>query len=235
METRLDRLALLWGKDAVNRLHSAKVLVIGCGAVGSYAIEALARGGIGHLGLVDFDVVSISNINRQLFALNSTVGELKTTVAVRRIKDISPDIETTVFNVKTDSAKTEEILNQFKPDFVIDAIDSLGAKVDLIEKLQEMKIPFISSMGAALKENVGNIATAKMKNTKNCTLAAFVRKRLRRRNVDLNFPCVYSDELPIKAIETGENEERSKLGSLPTVTGIFGLYAAHYALRYLKG
>ena len=238
MEDRLSRMRLMVGPDNLNKLQQAHVCVVGCGAVGSYAIEALARAGIGHLTLVDFDTVAVSNLNRQLFALTSTLGQPKTLVAQKRIQDISPDIRVDCVNLMMNQKTVSEIV-ALHPDFVIDAIDSLNPKVCLIETLVKSQIPFVSSMGAALKTKPALIEIAQMKNTKNDPLAAFIRKYLRRRKVPLDFRVVYSSELaqdksklqaPDVPAESGR--ARHKMGSLPTITGIFGLTCAQVALDY---
>ena len=155
MADRLMRTRLLLGDDGLEKLQNSTVMVIGCGAVGSYAIEALARGGIGHIKLVDFDVVEESNINRQLFALQSTVGMKKVEVARQRITDISPDIKVDIYDTFLDEKNADEIISNV--DFVVDAIDSRNSKIAIYQVCQEKKIPFISSMGAALRTDPSKI------------------------------------------------------------------------------
>ena len=238
MEDRLSRMRLMVGERALKRLQHAHVLVAGCGAVGSFAVEALARSGIGHLTIVDNDVVSITNINRQLVALHSTIGQEKVEVARKRILDIAPDIKVDVTDKLINSDSVEEIL-ACRPDFVVDAIDSLNPKVCLIEALVKAGIPFVSSMGAAMKTHPELVRVAEMKDSYQCPLAAFIRKRLRRRKVALDFPVIYSPEKPDKAHlrmpdSAGQKSGRLRheMGSLPTLTGIFGLTAAQVALDY---
>ncbi len=239
MENRLSRTTLLLGEKHMRVLAHSHVMVVGCGAVGSYAIEALARGGVGKLTLVDFDKVSVSNINRQLIATQSTLGRDKTTVAAERIADICPDIVVRQKRVLVNENTIESLFDE-KTDFVVDAIDSLNPKATLIQYLQEHHIPFISSMGAALRTDVSKVETTRCKKTKNCPLAFFIRKRLRKRGVSLDFPVVYSSELPDKAhLAEGIDEHqqggriRHQMGSLPTLTGIFGLMCANYVLLNL--
>ena len=232
MEDRLSRMRLMVGDTGLEKLRNSHVVVVGCGAVGSYAIEALARGGIGHLTLVDFDSIHPSNINRQLFALHSTLNEKKVKVAQRRIRDIAPDMKIDTLDILINADTVEQVID-LKPDFVIDAIDSLNPKVCLIEALQKNHIPFVSSMGAALKTKAEQIKVTKMNKTKNCPLAAFVRKYLRRRDIPLDFWVVASEELtqdksklhlPDEVPESGRI--RHEMGSFPTITGIFGLMCA---------
>ncbi len=238
MEDRLSRMRLMVGEKALKHLKKAHVLVAGCGAVGGFAIEALARSGIGHLTIVDNDVVSVSNINRQLVALHSTLGQKKVDVMRARVLDIAPEIKVDVVDKLINAESVEEIL-ACRPDFVVDAIDSLNPKVCLIEALVKAEIPFVSSMGAAMKTKPELVRVAKMKDSYQCPLAAFIRKRLRRREVPLDFPVVYSPEKPDKAhlkmpeeAEQKSGRVRHEMGSLPTLTGIFGLTAAQVALDY---
>lgn len=238
MEDRLSRMRLMVGEKALKCLQKAHVLVAGCGAVGGFAIEALARSGIGHLTIVDNDVVSITNINRQLVALHSTLGQKKVDVMRKRILDIAPEIKVDIVDKLINAESVEEILT-CQPDFVVDAIDSLNPKVCLIEALVKAGIPFVSSMGAAMKTRPELVRVAKMKDSYQCPLAAFIRKRLRRRDVVLDFPVVYSPERPDKAhlkmpdeVAQKSGRVRHEMGSLPTLTGIFGLTAAQVTLDY---
>lgn len=226
MTDRLMRTRLLLGDENVARLRRSRVMVVGCGAVGSYAIEALARGGIGHLKLVDFDKVEISNINRQLFALTSTVGQEKVEVAKARIKDISADILVDTFNVFLDIQNANELIDDV--DFVVDAIDSKESKIALYKTCLEKGIPFISSMGAALRCDSEQIKIDKMKNTSVCPLASALRTLCKKENISMNFPVVFSSEPALKA-----RAENRQMGSLSTITGIFGLMMANYVIAQL--
>ena len=218
---RLHRIRLLLGDNAVSQLQSATVMVVGCGAVGSFAIESLARSGVGNLILVDFDKVEESNINRQLFALNTTIGQNKVDVACARIHDISPDINVATFNMFWDNDSNPDI----KPDFVIDAIDSVQSKIALYRWCNTHNIPFIASMGAAQKTDISAIKIAKLSKTTVCPLASRIRKLVRAENLP-DFPVVYSTQTPIK-------NDSGVLGSMITVTGDFGLRLANYAIQYL--
>lgn len=226
MEDRLMRTRLLLGDENVARLRRCQVMVVGCGAVGSFAIEALARGGIGHLKLIDFDTVALSNINRQLFALTSTLGKKKVDVAAERIKDISSDILVDTYPVFLNNENADELLKEV--DFVIDAIDSIEGKVALIKTCLQKNIPFISSMGAARKVDAAQIKIAPMSQTSVCPLAAVLRQKLRQQKISLDFPCVYSTEPAVDAVAPDR-----EMGSLVTITGIFGLMMAHYAITFL--
>ena len=238
---QFSRTEMLIGTEALERLQGARVAVFGVGGVGGYVVEALARSGVGAFELIDNDVVAESNINRQIFALHSTLYQEKAVVARNRIRDISPDIKVEILPVLVNADTIDEVLDR-RVDFVIDAIDTLNPKTILIEQLMARGIPFISSMGAALKTDATKIAIVPMKKTIHCPLAFFVRKRLRRRGVDLTFPVVYSCEdvsqkLHLEMPDAPENETgrvRHNMGSLPTITGIFGLLCANYAIEYLR-
>ena len=237
MESMNDRTRLLLGKTAMERLKNAHVLIAGVGAVGSMAAEALVRSGVCHLTVVDFDTVSVSNLNRQIFATTAALNQPKVKVAEERLRLINPSVCIRKKELKI-SAQTIESLFDEPIDFAIDAIDSLNAKTLLIEAFMQKKIPFVSAMGAALKTDMTRVRLSAMKKTIECPLAAFVRKRLRRRGVDLSFPVVWSDECvsdkkhlaPIE--ETGFAERRA-MGSVMTITGLFGLLCAHETLLFL--
>lgn len=234
-----ERTSLLLGEVGVRALMQSTVLVAGCGAVGSFALEALARSGVGHLIVVDFDVIAPSNLNRQIFATTKTMGMEKIIAAQDRLQSINPNLKVSTLSMMIQE-KTIDQLFAYHPDFVIDAIDSLNPKTILLEQLVKRKIPFISSMGAALKTDISRIRIAPLKKTVQCPLAAFIRKRLRKRNVPLDFPVVFSDECVSDKSHLGEKEAdetgmrgRHKMGSLVTVTGIFGLICAHAAISFL--
>ena len=219
---RLHRTRLLFGDDAISKLQNATVMVVGCGAVGSFAIEALARSGIGHLIVIDFDKVEETNINRQLFAVESTLGKQKVEVAKDRIKDISPDITVDALDMFFDKDTDLGI----KPDFVIDAIDTVESKISLYKWCQEKEIPFISSMGAARKTDISQIKVDKISRTIVCPLAAKIRKIVKEEKIK-DFYTVYSTE------PADDNVKGRVFGSVITVTGTFGLYLANFAMKYI--
>ena len=238
-------LELLLGKEKVERLKKAFVVVIGIGAVGSYATEALARSGIRHLRLVDFDTIKTTNFNRHLLAITPNLGKLKAEAAKERIAQINPHCKVEVVNAFA-AAETMDQIVEGKPDLVIDAVDSLNPKVQLLAYCHEKKIPVISSMGAAIRMNIFSIKAGDLFKTTGCPLARYVRSRLRRRGIQKGIFCIYSDtpvsEEPIQETRILNEEQdndrgrrRHKLGSTPTVTGAFGLAVAHHALLYLIG
>ena len=239
---RFVRTLMLLGEQAMKNLAKTKIMLIGLGAVGGYVLEGLARAGVGNFVLVDFDSFEESNINRQILATTETLGQKKIEVAKNRVLSINPkaNVETRDIFV---NAETIEDLLACKPDFVIDAIDALNPKCDLIQALYIKQLPFISSMGAALKTDVSKIRYGNLSNSKNCSLAKFVRKRLRKRGIDIaKIKCVWSDELvdlpdtaldmPVNVSEMGR--VRHTLGSLPTITAIFGLVIANQTILELS-
>lgn len=217
---RLHRTRLLFGDVGVEKLKKSTVMVVGCGAVGSFAIEALARSGVGHLVVVDFDTVEESNINRQLFALTSTVGRPKVDVAAARVRDINPDIVVDALNMRWDENSDTDIV----PDFVIDAIDSVESKVALYRWAHKHNVPLITSMGAASKTDPTQIKIAPISRTTVCPLAARVRRMVRGAGIS-DFPAVYSTEAPVPVVGHAKN-----LGSIICVTGVFGLMMANFAI-----
>lgn len=243
VEERFLRTSLLLGEAGLERLRQSTVMIIGLGAVGGYALEAIARAGVGRLILVDFDVFDETNINRQILALSSTVGRKKIDVAKERVLDINPDCSVKTVDMFV-NAETIPALLEYKADFVVDAIDALNPKCCLVEALYQSKIPFISSMGAALKSDPSCVHLGRLSETKNCGLSKFIRKRLKKRGVDLKkIICVSSDEqvdLPDTAIVNNEDEanlngrKRNTLGSLPTITAIFGLTIAGSVIKTLS-
>ncbi len=241
---RFARIEKLLGHSKSSWLRGRSVTIVGVGAVGGYALEGLARAGIGRLRLVDFDVVGISNINRQLHALESTLGMLKVEAARQRVLDINPLCQVEALPLFADPDTMEEILTP-PPDLLIDAIDSLSSKIELLAAAHRHNIPVVSSMGAALRTDPTQIFVDDLFKTKKCPLAKRLRKKLRHNGVDKGITCVYSTE--DVNFDYGEPEEfeegapsshkrgrpRRLLGSLPTLTGIFGLVVANTALYKL--
>lgn len=241
-DDRFMRTRALLGEEKMSALNRASVMIVGLGAVGGYALEGLARAGVGNLTLVDFDRFDVTNINRQILALDSTVGRLKTEVAAERVKNINPACRITLKNMFVNADTLPELFAE-PVDFVVDAIDALNPKCNLMEYLYSHRIPFVSSMGAALKSDVSKIFYGHLSQTKNCALAKFVRKRLKRRNVDIaKIKCVSSTEVPdipetaLFETENSASENgrvRKTMGSLPTVTAIFGLTIANEVIKIL--
>lgn len=244
-DERFSRIERMIGPEGLDRLGRAHVAVIGLGAVGSYALEALARAGVGRLRLVDFDTVQPSNINRQLLALQSTLGQPKVEIARRRVQDINPDCVVEAMQAFVHVETLDAVLAG-PPDLVIDAIDAVLPKVELLAAAAAGGIPVVSAMGAALRTDPTALRVDKLSRTRHCPLARQVRKLLRRRGRDCDFLCVYSTEpvndlhedvlaLPQDSDEplVKRGRKRRTMGSLPTLTGIFGLAAANAALGLL--
>lgn len=237
---RFSRIIRLVGEDKFNKLREKRVTIIGIGAVGSYALEALVRAGVGNIRIVDYDRVNLSNVNRQLIALDSTVGIPKVVAAKNRVLDINPKCNVETFETFVHHENLDEILGN-NPDMVIDAIDSVSAKVALIATAHKMGLPFISSMGAALKSDPSMIMTGDLFESTGCPLARMIRKRLRRLGISEGIMSVYSNEIVnykfLKSDEVENDLDRGRnrriMGSLPTITGIFGLTIANFVILKL--
>ena len=234
----LSRTELLIGKEAMSKLRSACVCVVGLGGVGSFAVEALARAGIGKLLLVDFDVVGPTNLNRQLIALQPTIGFPKTQIMEERAKQINPEIEVVTHQVFIDSENRASILHD--ADIIIDAIDSLGPKIGMLEDLARLEKTFISVMGAGNRLDPSKIQIASLEKSHACPLARRVRKFLRRRGVKVNFPCVFTSEPPLIPDEDTDSPEeiivprgrqRKTIGSISYMPAIMGMMAASWVIK----
>lgn len=230
METHCDRTRLLLGEEAQDRLRKAHVVVVGLGAVGGFALEMLARAGIGRLTLVDFDRFEKSNLNRQILATSESLGRPKTEVAADRAHLIAPKAQTEIRTLFFSKETADEVLLP-QPDAVIDAIDSAEAKADLIEECVRRRIPIFSSMGAAQRTDADAVRTGNLFQTQMCPLAKKMRLLLRQRGIQTPIFCVYSLQPPIKPAESEaaatEPGSRRPLGSLATLTAIFGARLAH--------
>lgn len=232
------RTELLVGPDQMELIHQAEILLVGAGGVGGYAAEMLVRSGIQHLTLIDMDAVQETNINRQIIALHSTIGKPKVEVWRERLLDINPRLELHAQQIFLRDELTEELLASKPFTFVIDAIDTLSPKVHLIKSLVERKTPFISIMGMGAQFDPRLITIGRMDKAKNCSLARFIRKRLRKLGVPLKFPVVYSTELAddaaIELVE-GEANKKSITGTIAHNPAVAGCYAAYTALDYITG
>ena len=219
------RSEMILGENSTDNLKNKNVILFGLGGVGSYTAEALARAGIGRLTIVDSDVVSVTNINRQLCALHSTVGRPKVEVVRERILDINPECEVTALQKFYLPENSEEFrLEQF--DYIADAIDTVSAKIDLAVKSQELSIPMISCMGTGNKLDPSRFAVSDIFKTSGCPLCRVMRTELRKRGIK-KLNVVWSDEIPVKPSETSENlGKRQTPGSLPFVPGAAGLIMA---------
>ena len=232
----LQRTELLIKEEGIERLQSANILIVGLGGVGSFAAEFLVRSGIGNLTIVDGDTVDITNINRQLPALSSTIGKNKTDVVAERILDINPGLNLKKINEFLEPERMEEILTQEKFDYVLDCIDSLSPKLALIITCKRKKIKLVSAMGAGGKTDPSKVMVKDISKTNNCFLAKQIRKKLKKEQIHKGFRCVFSteiqDENSLKMTD-GSNYKKSFYGTISYMPAIFGLYAAAEVIRFL--
>ncbi|HHV42822.1 MAG TPA: tRNA threonylcarbamoyladenosine dehydratase [Clostridiaceae bacterium] len=223
----------LFGETGLRRLAAARVAVFGLGGVGSYTVEALARAGVGTFLLVDGDVIETTNLNRQLYALRSSVGKNKTELARDRILDINPNARISIHSAFVNDDEIEEVLAQLpNPDLILDAIDSIRTKVALITKAVRQDIPIFSSMGAGYKLDPTRVRCTDLTKTYNDPLARIMRRELRAEGI-VNLPVVFSDE--IAAESAREKSSFTTPASSPLVPPAFGLALASLAIRYLIG
>ena len=227
----IERTAILYGDDACSMLPEAVVVVCGVGAVGGFAVEALARLGVENFYLYDFDSFEESNINRQLCALNSTVGKIKVDVQKERILDINPNAKVEANNVFIDEGVADEIASA-RPTIIIDAIDTIASKVLLAKYAIENNVPIVSSMGAARRRDPLKVTVADIFKTNGCPLASRIRKELRKAGIEKGFKCVYSTEITESSTHIQDAQDNKKIiGSSVVVTGVFGLNLANLALE----
>lgn len=222
---RYQRLEALIGQEKLEYLNTQHVMIFGLGGVGAYAAEGLARSGVGTLTLVDGDRVELSNINRQLIALESTLGAYKTDVMATRIHDINPSITVHPVNEWVESGQIHPFFVN-RVDYVVDAIDMVSVKIDLIAFCLNQQVPLISSMGLANKFYPERVQLSTMEDTRVCPLAKALRTQLRQQGVRLDFPVVYSSETPL--VPHG-----AALGSTAFVPSVGGLMMAAKVVRDL--
>lgn len=232
-----ERTEMILGKDGLERLSSSRIAVVGLGGVGAYAAEMLVRAGLGHIVLIDNDCVGLSNINRQLPALHSTVGRKKADVLKERFLDINPDIDIQVCYdyVNEDYLKEDNPLSG--SDVVIDAIDTLSPKVALIQYCLEKGMHLVSSMGSGAKLDATSVRIADISQTFQCPLAHMLRKRLHKLGITEGFDAVFSIEIPRREsmqIEESRNK-KSQVGTISYLPAVFGCVCAQAALKYVTG
>ena len=235
MEDQFERLELLIGSDQVSKLHNSKVAVFGVGGVGGYVAEALARSGVGSFVLVDNDVVSVTNLNRQIIALHSTIGKYKVDVMADRIRDINPNADIEVKKCFFLPETSDEFdFNSY--DYVADCVDTVAAKVEIISCAKNAGIPVISSMGAGGKLNPEMFEVADISKTSVCPLAKAMRRELRIRGIK-GVKVVYSKEEPIKNIVGGKADDagRHVPGSSAFTPSVAGLIMASQIIKDLSG
>lgn len=231
-----QRTELLLGKDKTERLRRAHVLVVGLGGVGAYAAEMLCRAGVGQLTLVDADTVQPSNINRQLPALHSTLGQTKAEVLAARFRDINPDIQLKVLPVYLKDEAIPALLDSARFDFIVDAIDTVAPKCYLIYHALQRGLKIVSSMGAGAKKDITQIRFADLWETYHCGLSKAVRKRLQKMGMKRKLPVVFSTEQAdpeAVMLVDGEQNKKSIAGTVSYMPAVFGCYLAEYVIRKL--
>ena len=236
MEDWKQRTRLLLGEEKMERLQQAHVLVVGLGGVGAYAAEMICRAGVGRMTIVDADTVQLTNINRQLPALHSTMGREKAEVLAERFKDINPDIQLTVLPVFLKDDNIPGLLDAARYDFVVDAIDTLAPKCYLIAETLKRHIKIVSCMGAGAKSDITQIRFADIWDTYHCGLSKAVRKRLQKLGIKRKLPVVFSTEqADPKAVLLTEDEQNKKstCGTVSYMPAVFGCYLAEYVIKRL--
>lgn len=237
MDNWLERTALMLGEEKLALLRDARVLVVGLGGVGAYAAEMIARAGVGHMTVADADTVSLTNINRQLIALHSTVGRPKAEVLAERLRDINPEIYLTVVCKYIRDEETYTLLDAARYDYVVDAIDTLSPKLALIKGALDRGLPLVSSMGAGAKMDPTRMEIADIGKTHHCPLAHMLRKRLHKLGIRQGFQAVFSPE-PIREgamILCEEQNKKSNVGTISYLPALFGIGCASVVIRDLIG
>lgn len=230
-----ERAELLFKPERMEKLKKANVLVVGLGGVGSFAAEFLVRAGVGNLTIVDGDTVDLTNINRQLPALHSTIGQTKVKVVGDRLMDINPELNLLRIDEFVNPDRADEIVDA-KYDYVLDCIDSITPKLHLIVAAKKKKIKVISNMGAGGKMEVAKVTITDVSQTKVCPLAKVIRKRLKKMGISNGVKAVYSTETPDEnslKMTDGANYKKSYFGTNSWIPALFGLYSAETVVRYL--
>lgn len=223
---------MIVGERAMEKLCSKHVVVFGLGGVGSYAVEALARAGVGALTLVDDDVIAESNLNRQLYALHSTVGQFKANVARERVLDVNPDCKAEAKICRFD-ASTADSFNFDEYDYVVDAIDTVTSKIALVEICKAKGVPIICCMGTGNKLDATGFKVADLSQTDVCPLAKVMRRELKKRGIVAGVKVVFSTEQPLKPAQLEESAKRQTPGSMPFVPPVAGMILAGEVIKDL--
>ena len=236
MQDQYSRTQLLLGAEAMEKLHHARVAVFGIGGVGGYTVEALARSGVGALDLIDDDKVCLTNLNRQIIATRSTVGQYKVDVAEQRIHDIDPNIKVTTHRCFF-GPETQDQFDFTQYDYVVDAIDTLSPKLALIKGALDRSLPLVSSMGAGAKTDPTRLEIEDISRTHHCPLAHMLRKRLHKAGVRSGFKAVFSAE-PVRegaTILCEEQNKKSNTGTISYLPALFGIGCASVVVRGVIG
>ena len=233
----LERAELLLGSEKINQLKNTTIAVVGLGGVGAYAAEMLARAGVGRMIIADADVVTPTNKNRQLLALESTMGLPKVIMMYNRLKDINPDIELITIGEYITLENVESLLTveNIKIDYIVDAIDTLSPKISLIQFALASSIKIVSSMGAGAKTDATKIKIKDISKSFNCPLAYMLRKRLRKVGISKGFRVVFSEELPDgdAIVPVEELNKKSMVGTISYLPPVFGCICAQAVLEDL--
>ena len=230
-----ERTRMLVGERMLEHFARSRVVLVGVGGVGGYAAEMLVRAGVGHLVIMDSDDVSLSNKNRQLLALDSTVGKPKCDVLASRLLDINPALDIVVIKEYLETDKAGDYFSGMKIDFLVDAIDTLSPKLSLIKYCMDNSIPLVSSMGAGAKFDATKVRLADISKSYNCPLAYIVRKRLRHMGISKGFKVVFSEELPDRnaIVSQEDRNKKSQVGTLSYIPAVFGCVCAQAAIGHL--
>lgn len=231
-----QRTQLLLGEEKILRMAAAHVLVVGLGGVGAYAAEMICRAGVGRMTIVDADTVQASNINRQLPALQTTIGQEKAQVLAERFRQINPEIDLTVLPVYLKDENIPQLLDAAHYDFIVDAIDTISPKCYLIYQAMERRIKIVSSMGAGAKSDITQVRFADIWDTYHCGLSKAVRKRLQKLGMKRKLPVVFSTEqADAKAVLLTEDEQNKKstCGTVSYMPAVFGCFLAEYVIKRL--
>ncbi len=234
-----ERTEILIGQSGIAQLANKHVMVVGLGGVGGYAAEAIARAGIGKITIVDYDRVAPSNCNRQLPALQSTIGQPKSEVMGQRLLDINPDLQLEILDTFLNPDNTPEILQDRSIDYLLDCIDSIACKATLVAACQDKGIPVVSAMGAGGRLDVTRVRVATLEDTMICPLARAMRGQVRKLGGSLDYPVVFSDEVPVKGLphqpidDDNAGRPRAVNGTISYLPGLFGLMQAGLVIREL--
>lgn len=237
MSNWLERTELIVGPKEIERLKSAHVLIVGLGGVGSFAAEFIARSGVGQMTIIDGDAFDITNKNRQLMALDSTIGKNKAVVLGEKLMDINRELKLNIVQEFVEPSRVWELLKEFKPSYVMDCIDSVSPKIEWIIACKALKIKVITHLGAGGKTDPSKVQVARLIHSHNCQLGTHLKKRLKRKNLGIEkIKCVFSSELQQKdslKMTDGSNYKRSFYGTVSYMPALFGLMGAAEVIRYL--
>lgn len=252
MEKWQERTGILLGEEGLEKLKNAIVMIVGLGGVGAYAAEMLCRAGVGRMILLDSDTVNLTNKNRQLIALDSTIGELKSEVLAQRMRDINPNVELRIISEYLEEENVENLfglavwgnaqtlansgkITPWHINYVVDAIDTLAPKIALIKYCMDNSIVHVSSMGAGAKLDATKIMIGDISKSYNCPLAYILRKKLRKLGISKGFKVVFSGELPDREaiIAAQERNKKSQVGTISYLPAVFGCICAQAAIVHL--